>query len=313
MMKKLLDHIFFLRPMLLLPIWTIVILGVRAADVREMASPFSIADLSSLLPDILLVMLLTGLLYGATYIYNQIHDIESDRQNGKLFFLSENVISLNSAYVLVTILNAASIIGAFLVNVTTGFLFLIVAVLGIFYSHPAINYKGRSGKALWSNMFGCGMLPFLMGWSLYEGAINMEAVLKSLPYLLAVGAIYLNTTLPDREGDKKVGKKTYGVIWSVKHTQGSALARLALAILFSLMAGDYAVLIASGLSLILFIKAYGTRKISDSVLATQAAILLLIVMACIYFPPYIIIAATGVLGTRAYYKWRFDLAYPRLK
>ena len=312
-MKKLLDHIFFLRPMLILPIWTIMILGVRAADVREMASPFSISDISGLLPEILLAMLLTGLLSGATYIYNQIHDIESDRQNGKLFFLSENVISLNTAYVLVTLFNAVSVIGAFLINITMGFLFLIVAVMGIFYSHPRINYKGRAGKALWSNMFGCGMLPFLIGWSLYEGAINMEAVLKSLPYLLAVGAIYLNTTLPDREGDKKVGKETYGVVWSVQHTQGSALLRLVLAILFSLMAGDYAVLIAAALASILFIKAYNTRRISDSVMATQAAILLLIIMACIYFPPYLIIAAAGVLGTRAYYKWRFDFAYPRIK
>ncbi|NIP43793.1 MAG: hypothetical protein GWO41_16770 [candidate division Zixibacteria bacterium] len=312
-MKKLLDHIFFLRPMLILPIWTIMILGVRAADVREMASPFSISDISALIPEILLAMLLTGLLSGATYIYNQIHDIESDRQNGKLFFLSENVISLNTAYVLVTVLNAASVIGAFLINMTMGFLFLVVAVLGIFYSHPRTNYKGRAGKALWSNMFGCGMLPFLIGWSLYEGAINMEAVLKSLPYLLAVGAIYLNTTLPDREGDKQVGKETYGVVWSVKHTQGSALLRLVLAILFSLMAGDYAVLIAAALASILFIRAYSTRRISDSVMATQAAILLLIIMACIYFPPYLIIAAGGILGTRAYYKWRFDFAYPRLK
>jgi 4-hydroxybenzoate polyprenyltransferase len=312
-MKKLLDHIFFLRPMLILPVWTIAILGVRAADVREMASPVSVADIQAVLPDVLLMLLLTGLLYGAIYIYNQIHDIESDRQNKKLFFLTDRIISFNSAYVLVTVLNAVSVIGAFLVNITLGVLFLIVAVLGILYSHPKVNYKGRAGKALWSNMFGCGMVPFLIGWAFFEGSISMEAVLKSLPYMLAVGAIYFNTTLPDREGDKKVGKKTYGVIWTVQHCQASALARLAFAILFAFMAGDYAVLIAAGLSSILFIKAYSSQQISDSVAATQAAILLLMIMACIYFPIFVIIASGSLLATRAYYKWRFDLAYPKLK
>jgi 4-hydroxybenzoate polyprenyltransferase len=312
-MKKILDHIFFLRPLLILPIWTIAILGARAANLHEMASPFKIANISESLPQIFWMLLWTTFLYGAVYIYNQIHDIESDRMNGKLFFLADNIVSVSAAYVMWAILTFLAVVWAFSINTTMGVLFLIVAVLGILYSHPKTNFKGKSGKALWSNMFGCGTMPFLIGWAMAVGSISMAAVLKSLPYLAAVGAIYFNTTLPDRKGDEESGKETYAVIWSVGHVVGSALLRLVIAIIFALMAGDYAVLLAAGVALPFFIRAVSSKQISDSMIATQVAILLLAVMACIYFPPYILLVAVSILATKAYYKWRFNFAYPRLK
>jgi 4-hydroxybenzoate polyprenyltransferase len=312
-MKKILDHIFFLRPLLILPIWTIAILGARAAALHEMASPFQIANISESLPQIFWMLLLTTFLYGAVYIYNQIHDIESDRMNGKLFFLADNIVSVPTAYVMWAILNILAMAGAFFTNTTMGVLFLIVMVLGIFYSHPKTNFKGKSGKALWSNMFGCGTMPFLIGWSLAAGSISMAAVLKSLPYLAAVAAIYLNTTLPDRKGDEETGKETFAVIWSVSHVVGSALLRLVIAIIFALMAGDYAILLAAGIALPFFIRAVVSKQVSDSMIATQAAILILAVMAGIYFPPFILLVLVSILATKAYYKWRFNFVYPRPK
>lgn len=312
-MKKILDHLFFLRPLLILPIWTIAILGARAAEFHEMASPFRVANISESLPQIFWMLFLTAMLYGAVYIYNQIHDIESDRGNGKLFFLADNIVSVSAAYIMWGVLNALAIVGAFFTNTTMGVMFVLVFVLGVLYSHPKTNFKGKAGKALWSNMFGCGTFPFLIGWSLTAGEVSMAAVLKSLPYLAAVAAIYLNTTLPDRKGDELSGKETFAVLWSDSHVMGSALLRLAIAIIFALMAGDYAVLLAAGIALPFFIRAVVRKKISDSVIATQAAILVLAVMACIYFPPYALLVVVGIVATKLYYKWRFDFAYPRLK
>jgi 4-hydroxybenzoate polyprenyltransferase len=296
---------------LIIPMWTIVILGMRAGDLGEGAGPFHIRSMEGLDGGVLLCLLLSTLLYGAVYIYNQIHDIESDRNNGKVFFLPQNIITLPAAYTMFAVLNIIALAGAFSINAAFGVIFLIIAGLGILYSHPKINYKGKAGKALWSNMFGSAMLPFLIGWVYIAHNLTLEAVLKSLPYFLAVGAVYLNTTLPDREGDKKAGKETYATIWKVNRLQWSALIRAAFAVLFAWMTGDLAAFFGSLLALPFFVRAVVTEKISDSILATKVAILLLSLFACIYFPPYLLIILLSILLTRVYYRYRFDFAYPK--
>jgi 4-hydroxybenzoate polyprenyltransferase len=312
-MKKILDHLFFLRPMLILPMWTVIILGVRAGELGEGVSPFAFGSIDTLDLNLLLLLLLSTLLYGAGYVYNQLNDIESDRENNKLFFLHDNIIGISSANILFVVLNLIGLISAFFLNSYLLIPFIIVLIMGILYSHPKINYKGRPGKALWSNMFGCGTLPFLIGWIYCGNLISMEALIKSTPYLLAVGAIYLNTTLPDREGDSKSGKNTFATIWTVSHTQMSSLGRAASALLLAVLVGDFAIFISLLLALPFYIKAAVSKNISDSVLATKVSILLLSLFACLYFPYYLGILIAVILGTRTYYRWRFDLAYPSLK
>ncbi len=308
--------------MLIIPMWTIVILGMRAGEivgkraadpqnVTGALGPFFIRNMEGFDGGVLICLLLSTLLYGAVYIYNQIHDIESDRNNGKVFFLPQNIIALPAAYTMFAVLNIVALAGAFSISASLGAIFLIIAGLGILYSHPKINYKGKAGKALWSNMFGSAMLPFLIGWAFVTQSITLEAVLKSMPYFLAVGAVYLNTTLPDREGDKKAGKETYATVWKVNRLQWSALIRVAFAVLFAWMVGDLAAFFGSLLALPFFIRAVVTEKVSDSVMATKAAVLLLSLFACIYFPPYLLIILLSIILTRAYYRLRFDFAYPK--
>jgi len=311
-MKKILDYIFFLRPMLIMPALTVIILGIRAADLGEGASPFHIIPIAENIGDVLVLLLLSTLIGGAGFIYNQIHDIESDRNNGKAFFLPEKMISISTAYGMFAVLSLIGLVGAFSINTSLGFIFAIIICLGILYSHPKINYKGKPGKALWSNMLGIGVLPFLIGWIYINDSISLEAVLKSLPYFFAVGAVYLNTALPDREGDRKAGKQTYAVIWKVPRLQLSALMRMITATIFAWMAGDVVMFISSLLSLPFYIRAVYTKMIAHSVLATKISILILSVFACIYFPPYIAIILLDILGTRLYYRWRFNLAYPKI-
>ena len=309
---KILDYIFFSRPILILPIFTIMLLGMRAASLEEGAGPFISSGFPHNISQILLVMLYTFLMCGAAYIYNQINDIESDKANGKLYFLPQGIISNLGAYVLVFGFAAISMIGTGLHSFSMGLVFMAMLITGFLYSHPKTNYKGRAGKALWSNIIGCGTLPFLIGWVLVTNSITMEAVLKSVPYMMAVAAIYFNTTLPDRDGDRKVGKRTYGVIWSTKRVQTSALIRIVLAVLTALMAGDFAIFIGALLALPFFVHALVKREIKDSTRASIVSILILTVFACIYFPLYIPIFVVIILATRIYYQKRFDIAYPSL-
>ncbi len=308
-MKKLLDYIFFTRPVLFPPVWTIIILGMRAADVREGASPLATTGFAGVGSEFWLLMIFVTCLYGAVYTFNQIHDIESDRANSKLFFLADGMISIPSAYVCTIVLNVIALAGGFYLSTQIGVLFVTVFILGILYSHPITNFKGKPSHGYWSNAFGHGMIPFMIGWAIID-TVTLETAFKSFPYLFGVGAIYLTTTLPDREGDKAARKITHGVEWGKKTTMKVSVFLVILSIILSQMTGDYACLIAGLISLPFFIRALMTRHMGDIIRSTKIAILALSLFACIYLPFYVILLLAGFILARRYYKWRFDIDYP---
>lgn len=309
-MKKIFDYIFFLRPMLILPILTIVVLGMRSAQLHEGASPIISSGLPVNLVDILLCLLATILISGAVYIFNQIHDIESDRINGKLHFLPDKIISISSAYVMTILLSAISLVLAFISSVSMGLIFIIILLVGFMYSHPRTNHKAQAGKALWANIFGCGALPFLIGWVFVNESLSLEGVIKSIPYMMAVAAVYFNTILLDNIGDALTNKKTYAVIWTTKRCQTSAIIRISLAVVCGLMAGDFVVFIASLAVLPLFVIARVKQDIAFSTKASMLSILILSVFAVIYLPLYALIFIVAVASTRLFYKKRFNVSYP---
>ncbi|MBU1319739.1 MAG: UbiA family prenyltransferase [candidate division Zixibacteria bacterium] len=311
-MKKLLDYIFFTRPVLFPPVWTILILGVRAADAREGASPFYSTGADGLDPTFILLMFLATCLYAGVYTYNQIHDIETDRKNGKLFFLAEGMISTTEALLITVVLDAVAIAGGFYISVHIGYAFAAVLILGILYSHPRTNFKGKPSHGYWANAFGHGMLPFIIGWAFLD-SISLEAAFKSTPYLFGVGAIFLNTTLPDRRGDEDAGKITHGVRWGVKSTMQASVFLVILSVILAQMSGDYAYLISGLIALPFFIRAARSQKLEHITLSTKIAILALSAFACIYLPYYLALLLIGFMVARAYYKMRFDLDYPTLR
>jgi 4-hydroxybenzoate polyprenyltransferase len=308
---KILDYIFFTRPVLFPPVWTIVILGVRAADVGHGASPFETLGLGGVDQRFLLFMLAVTCVFGGVYTFNQIHDIESDRRNSKLFFLAEGMISIPVAYIITAILDIVALVCGYRLGRGIEILFAAVVLFGILYSHPLTNFKGRASKGYWTNSFGHGMVAFLIGWGLYNG-ITLEAAVTSLPYIFGVGAIYLNTTLPDAKGDAEAGKITHGVRWGPKKTTQASFFLVLLSCVFAQMVGDFAFLIAGVVSLPFFFVAYRTTRMPDVIRSTKVAVLALTVFACIYLPPYTVLLVVGFLISRWYFRSRFDISYPSL-
>ena len=91
----LLDYIAILRPLLLIPGWTMLLLGyykgLRGALVAQGSLPL-IGNMPIVLrPDneILITFLLYSLLMGAGYILNQISDSQTDEINDKLHLVAQ--------------------------------------------------------------------------------------------------------------------------------------------------------------------------------------------------------------------------------
>jgi 4-hydroxybenzoate polyprenyltransferase len=308
-MKKILDYIFFTRPVLFPPVWTILILGARAATAGEGGSPLTTSGLHGLDWIFLGLILSVSALYGGVYTFNQIYDIESDRRNSKLFYLAEGMISKQAAMVYSVLLFAAGTAGCFSVNRRIGLLSIAVLLLGVLYSLPITNFKGKPSHGYWSNVIGHGMLPFVIGWAFLDH-VTLEAVFKSTPYIFGVGAIYLNTTLPDREGDKATGKITHGVRWGVSSTMKASVFLVVFSCILAQMCGDFAFLIGGLVSLPFFYAAMKSEKMKQIVLSTKISIIALTVFACVFYPFYAAILIVGFVAARFYYKARFGLSYP---
>jgi 4-hydroxybenzoate polyprenyltransferase len=299
-MLKYLDYLFLTRPVLMPPVWTIVLLGHRRSAVLSGESH---------LPG--LAVLLVTFLVGAVYVLNQICDIESDRLNKKLFFLAQGLISEKSALVEMIVLNLAAIIPALLISLQLGLLFVLGALFGFVYSARPFAIKNKPIGGLVTNALAHGSLAFLIGWSMNR-SLSVESVIFSLPYLLAVAAVYLNTTVPDIQGDRATGKITFAVRWGRKKTTALSFLFVISAVVVSLITGDTPFLVAAALSLPFFLVAGINRKERAVVWSTKASILLLSAAAGIFYPWYFLILILGFVATRLYYRARFDMNYPAL-
>ncbi len=299
-MLKYLDYVFLIRPVLMPPVWTILLLGHYRSS--EISGESNLAGLA---------ILLVTFLVGGVYVLNQIFDIESDRLNQKLFFLAKGYISAKSAIFETVLLNLTGIVPAFLISLRLGLLFILGMVLGFVYSAPPVSFKNRPLGGLLLNALAHGNLAFLIGWSVNR-PLSAESLLFSLPYMFAVAAIYLNTTVPDTEGDRQVGKITLSVKWGRQRVTILSVILVAVAITASALVRDIPFLVASSLSFPLFASAALGRQERRIALSTKLSILFLSIAAGIFYPWYFAILTIGFIGTRLYYKARFDLDYPAL-
>jgi 4-hydroxybenzoate polyprenyltransferase len=299
-MLKYLDYVFLIRPVLMPPVWTILLLGHHRSS--QLSGQNHLPGLA---------LLLVTFLVGAVYVLNQIFDIESDRLNQKLFFLAQGCVSKKAASVEMILLDLAGIIPAFLISWQLGLLFLLGMIFGIIYSVPPLSIKNMPIGGFVLNALAHGNLAFVIGWSMNQ-CLSMRALFFSLPYMFAVGAIYLNTTIPDVDGDRKVGKTTFAVRWGKEKAVIVSSVLVMAAIVTSILVRDVPFLVASSLSCPFFIYSAFTKQQRYVAISTKSSILLLSIVAGIFYPWYFVVLILGFLGTRLYYKTRFSLDYPSL-
>jgi 4-hydroxybenzoate polyprenyltransferase len=299
-MLRWLDYLFVIRPVLMPPVWTILLLGHHRS-----AALYGQSNLPGL------ILILVTFLVGAVYLLNQIYDVESDKLNKKLFFLAEGHISKKNAIFETVLLNLISIIPAYLISPELGVLFTLGFLFGLFYSVPPFSFKGRPWGGFLFNILAHGNLTFLIGWSMNQ-ELSEQSILFSLPYMFAVGAVYLNTTIPDMEGDKRSGKITLAVKWGKGRVVIFACFLVLIATALSFFIKDVPLFIASALVFPFFLFSALTKKNNAIVLSTKLSILFLSIAAGFFYPWYFAVLIIGFLGTRFYYKARFKLNYPTL-
>lgn len=301
------DYLFLLRPILFVPLWALVLAGYYWAGAEGGTYRFA-----WLPPRKLLLSLLTySLLMGSVYIANQVFDRDTDRLNKKLYLLAEGYVGLRSAWIEAFLLVLVSLSLSLLF--TPGYrLFLILSLgLGILYSAPPFKFKGRPFVDILSNGLGYGCFAFMTGW-LTQGAFDKAHLVKSLPYVLAVAAVFINTTVPDIEGDKKTGNVTTGVFLGLRGTVLLALLAILGAVVSSVLLGDWLCLLASGVATPLFAWAAIRARVKPAMVAYQLGGGVLVLILGVLFPWFLVLLLLTFAALWIYHKARFGLRYPAL-
>lgn len=287
-----------LRPSLFLPLWIFFLLGSYYAE-----GEISIRAV--------VIFVLYTLLMGGVYIFNQIIDRESDRKNRKLFLLSGGHISIRNAYIEMGILFVLSIFGSLFFGVEIFVVFLISILMGITYSLPPIHTKGRPFLDIIWNASGYGLLAFFAGW-LTAGEASGVMLLISIPYFFAVASVFVNTTIPDIEGDREEGKITTGVFLGKKNTLLLAIFLDLAAIVISYLLKDNICLIAAGLAFPIFLIAY-LKQTKKTILFSFRAIPGILAIMVFVITPIVIPLFVFIIGVqRIYYRRKFNIEYPAI-
>lgn len=302
---RVLDYLFFCRPMLLIPVWTVHLLF---RERFQRASEFSQDDL--------LTALSFTALFSAAYVINQIFDRESDRLNKKLGFLEEPIsIGSGSARALFLALSVAPLMYALLLQPSLIFCFATLIVLGVLYSAPPVRAKDRPFPG-W--LFNAVTYSALLWW----GALALSGAApedyfnsapEALAMFLAISATYALTTIPDAAGDVATGKRTMAIALGTHWTLMLAGLFSAASLTLSAVVGFWPLAWSAALALILVFLAIMRREDRFVLLAAKAPILALSVGAVVAFPLYGLFLVALILLTRVYYRRRWNMNYPSLR
>ncbi len=302
------DTVFLFRPTLMIPVWTILMLGWITGAHHSL---FSLGN-----PEFWLLFVAFTAVVGYIYILNQIADIEGDRKNGKLFILPGGHLPVPYAWFL-AILSASAGIGlavAFLDTVSV-VLLAIGVILGWVYSFGP-SLKDRPWGGLWGNWLGHGVVTYLIGWYGANYGCSSEELVKGVVYSLcagfANGAVYLTSTIPDVSGDLEVGKRTFAVVYGAKKTALTAAIFCTISALFSLTLPyhGWVMIFPAVMSTVLFWQFALKSESAHSFVTFRWPVLFLSAMTTFYIPLYAILVFAVVGVSHVYYKKRFNLIYP---
>ncbi|HUV31587.1 MAG TPA: UbiA family prenyltransferase [Acidobacteriota bacterium] len=301
---KILDWFFAARPLLHVPVWSVFLVGLHYHH-QLSGGTFQPVDL--------LLMVSLSLLFAAAFYVNQVFDRESDRINRKGGFLESGLISeraMMASYPLLSILALASTL---LLSAVTLVIFLQIVVLALIYSAPPVRLKDRPAGGLFANAYAHGFLVSLA--VMPEMTMHNAGLLgwdNPFYFALAVGAVYILTTIPDEKGDRLTGKRTLAVIFG---RTGSLVASLVLMLASAYVAresGFFLLFSLSAFAAVTIVAALVWRTLAAVRLAAKLPLLLLTALAGFWYPGYFVFIVALLVGTRIYYKKRFGVVYPKV-
>ena len=294
---RLLDYIFVLRPIILIPAWSFFLLGIARspAFVRTPATDATLAALTAIL--------ISG------YLLNQVFDRESDEANNKCPHLSLGIFTPRTLVVMALVFFVMASLASQRVGGASRLLLIGAVALSLTYSLPPVRLCTRPILDMLANAVGYGGGAFLLGFLAGNGSFG-TGVAIGWPYVLLVAATFMFTTILDVDGDRVANKLSTTVWMGVFRSYVFAGVLHVAALVWAVMIGDLMMTIVCGASLPFTGYAVWRRSDGASKLAVQGNTLVVTLAAVVVFPWYAAVIVPLIVASRFYYKRRFGLDYP---
>ncbi|HEX3023662.1 MAG TPA: UbiA family prenyltransferase [Chitinophagaceae bacterium] len=306
------DLFFLIRPILLVPVWGFSLFGYYRAKTGSLTQITSFWKTTPL--EVYVILIIFSISVGAVYIFNQIADIEVDKNNGGLPLIASGVISPKNAIVFSIFLSVISLLLPLLTNYKSiSILSASTLLIGILYSFKPFYFSGKPFLDFLSNATGYGIIAFGAGWVCGGKDIaTIHFLYCALPYFFLMCAGSISSTLPDTKGDSLVGKNTTAVVFGHKRSHIFATLILVTAAIIAYIQSDQMALLCSLISLPLYL-AYlikPTTLLMESTYKVGGAISM--ICACMILPLIIPAAIVVYFCTWLYFRIRHGVSYPSL-
>ena len=303
-MSRIADYFFAARPMLILPVWSIYLVSLHYHH-QLAEKEFSMENLAVLTG-------LTLLIAGAYYV-NQIFDKETDRINRKVLFLHNHLVNEKTLMTLFILFSVMAVAFATLYSKVVFFIYLQIFGLGFIYSAPPLRLKDRPISGLLVNAYVFGLLvPLSIMPNITQHNAGLLGWDNPFYFFLSVLSVHILTTLPDVLGDKNSGKKTIGAVLPMKIAILLSFCAFTGAALVALQSGFIFLVIIAGVAAVVTLAALINPADKLILLAAKLPILLLTLLAGYFYPVFLLFVVVLILASRAYYKRRFNITYPKL-
>lgn len=290
-----------MRPILLVPAWVFLLLGYFQAGGRRFFTSVHFLH----------VLVGFSLLLAALYVFNQLFDMASDAINKKHLLISESSMPRKNAYALGGILIGGAALAAVYLEPLIRLFFGLSLLLGIAYSLPPVRLKARPFADVAVNAIGYGFINFSLGWLTVQ-QFSAALVLNAVPYMLAVGAIFVNTTVLDLAGDRECGYRTTGVFLGTKRALALSTALMGACLAAAAGLRNFACLVPAIVALPLFVAAALKRDTGSIARSVRVSGPLLVLVTGMIFPYFLILFLAVFVFLRVYYRRRFGIDYPAI-
>ena len=312
---KSLDYLFLTRPILFFPGWATLLAGYATVGRRHQlvdrlseGSPAVVGGNGQ----VVIAVISFAAAMGGCFILNQLQDVETDRQNHKLFLIGDGHVSRRAAWTEAALLILLSLVAASAINHQfAAAMITFVIITGVFYNYRPLRLKDRPLGGLAANM-AMGWLAFALGRLTVE-SLTPTLLKLSLPYLLFNTSLYFLTTLPDYEGDRTGGKITFPVKFGFSATIVCCLLFFLAAVVSAAVQGNQFMLIVGAAAAPFMTFLAIRRSTAAAVVAVKSGIAAFALLTCLLFPVFFLLLAALFFFTRFYYRRRFAFDYPNFR
>jgi 4-hydroxybenzoate polyprenyltransferase len=242
-------------------------------------------------------------------LLNQITDVETDRVNEKLFFLPREIISMRAAWVELLVVWGLAVALALPLGPAFRGMLGTSLLLNLTYSARPVRAKSRIPLDMLWNGLGFGLVSTAAGWAAVA-PLSPSVLPAGLAFTVAVAGVTASTTVPDVEGDGAAGLRTTAAVLGERGASVLTLVLVGAAAVAGAVVHDPLAFFGPLVSLPLLVRAHLTGERSHRVMADQFMVAAYVVVASFRAPYLLALLALVYLGSRAYYRARFGMAYP---